>query len=113
MGPHTDDFDGALRHVDLIHQPMLDVDAPRICTFKIADELLERGRILEGILRQHAQQTLRLWLEVLGCDFLRVLLGLFRESDLPTHQPGFVEVLLSGTASPFRTDSRIPGIETK
>ncbi len=81
----------------LIHQPVLDIAAPQIRPLQIADQFLNRWRILERVLWEDVQQPLRL---LCGDDGL-------------AHKPDFAEVFPNGTASPLRMDSRILGIETR
>ena len=113
MRPHAKDFDGAFRTIDLIDETMLNVDAARISAGQIADEFFVRRRILKWIFGEEIEQPLRLRFEICGRDFSRILLRLFCEDDRPVHQPGFVEVLSSGTLMPLRMDSRISGMETR
>lgn len=60
MSPHPDDLDRAFRIVDLTDQAMLDVDAARIRSSQIADKLLLGRRVLEWVLRNDVEKTLRL-----------------------------------------------------
>ncbi len=39
---------------------MLNVDSARACTSKVTNEFLAGRRVLEGIIRQNAHQTLRI-----------------------------------------------------
>ncbi len=49
MSPHAKHFDDPLSFENLIHQPVLDVDAARISTAQIAEGFLERRWFAEGI----------------------------------------------------------------
>lgn len=49
MRPHPNDFHNAPMFEDLIDETMLDVDAARIHSGQITDELLIPWRSLEGI----------------------------------------------------------------
>lgn len=111
--PHADDFHRPLRRIDLINQPVLDIDAARKCPGQIAHEFFVWRRILKRILREDVEKPLRLRPEIGRRDFPRVLLRLLREDDRPVHQPGLLDALLSGSAIPLRMESRIPGIETR
>ena len=113
VSPHTKDFDGAFGRIDLIDETVLDVDAARISAGQISHQFFIGRRVLKGIPGDEIEQTLDLGSEIRGCDFPGILLGLLGVNDRPTHQPGFVEVLLSGTAMPLRMDSRMLGIETR
>ena len=113
MRPHPENLDGPFGIIDLIHQTVLDVDTAGVGTGQIPDELLAGWWGLERILGDDVEQTLGLGFEIRGCNLFRILLGLLGINDGPTHQPGLVEVLPSGTAIPLRMESRIPGIETR
>jgi hypothetical protein len=71
--------------INLIHQAVLDVDAAGVGSGQISDELFVWRGILERVLRDDFEKTLRLWLEDLS----------------------------SGSAMPLRMESRIPGIEMR
>lgn len=64
VSPHTDDFDGALGVIDLIHQAMLDVDAAGIGSRQISDQFLVWRPILKRVLRDDVEKALRLRREV-------------------------------------------------
>lgn len=64
---------------------MLDVDAPGVRLGQLADELFEGWGVLGRIGRQHGQHLLRLRLQPSGGQFLRVLLRVLGEDDLPAH----------------------------
>ena len=66
MRPHAQNANGALLLENLVDKAMLNVDAPRIRTVKIADRLLVKRRILERSHRQDFKQRLRLGLQP-GC----------------------------------------------
>ena len=83
------------------------------CPGQIAHEFFVRWRILKWILREDVEQPLRLRPEIRGRDLPRILLRLLREDNGPTHQPGLLEALLSGSAIPLRIETRIPGIEMR
>lgn len=93
---------------------MLNVDSTRERAFKVANELFEGRWRLPGIPPEQLQQLLRLLAKSAARDLPRVLLSLPCEYDPPgsrgLYQPGFSEVLLIGVRSPFRIDSRMPGI---
>jgi hypothetical protein len=113
MSPHSNDFDRPLRLVDLIYQPVLNVDASRVGTRQISNEFFVGRRSLERSLCEKIEKTFCLWPEIGRRKFPRIYLRLFRKGDRPTHQPGWVEVFSSGSAMPLRMESRMPGIETK
>ena len=99
--------------MDLIHKTVLNVDAAGISARQVANEFFVVGRILERIPGDDVEKTLGLGFEIRGRNLLGVLLGLLGVNDGPTHQPGLVEVLPSGSAMPLRMESRIPGIEMR
>ena len=99
--------------INLIHQPMLNVDAAGISARQVSNEFFVGRWALERILGDDVEKTLRFGFEIRGRNLPGVLLGLPGVNDGPTHQPGLVEVLVSGSAMPFRMDSRIPGIEMR
>ena len=117
MGPHPDHFDDALRVQDLVHQPMLNVDPARTGAREIANEFLETRRRLSRILPQNLEKLLGLLLEPAAREFAGVSLRLTRKDQAPgtraALQPGFAKVLERGVASPWRIDSRMPGIESR
>jgi hypothetical protein len=49
MGPHAKDLDNTLIFQNLIDKSVLDIDAARIGPFQVAQKLLKRRRLLEGI----------------------------------------------------------------
>jgi len=113
MSPHSQNLDGALGGIDLIDETVLEVDAARICARQVSHQFFIRRRILKWIFGEQVKQTLGLGFEIRGRDLPGVLLGLPRINDRPTHQPGLVDVLLSGSAIPLRIDARMPGIESR
>lgn len=60
MGPHPQNLDCAFLFEDLVDESMLNVDASRISTRQISDELFERTWSLEGIPRQNFKKRLSL-----------------------------------------------------
>jgi len=113
VSPHPQYFHCSLGLENLVDEPMLDVDASRIVAGKISDELFARGRILEGIDAKDRQQIIDTSPKSRGLDILRVLVGIPRENDLPVHQGGLLEHLLTGVFMPLRRDSRIPGTDRR
>jgi hypothetical protein len=65
------------------------------------------------MLPQDLKQTFGVEPKVAGRQFLGVLLGLPGVEKPPAHQLSSVVDLLSGSFSPLRIDSRIPGIERR
>lgn len=113
MGPKAQNFHHLDLREDLIDQPVLDIDSPRICTRQIPDEFLERRRVLKGIFSEDFQENLRFRPKPGGGQLLRVLLRLFREDELPAYQASFFDSLPTGVFIPSRIDSRIPGIDRR
>ena len=99
--------------INLIDETVLDVDAARIGARQVSHQFFIGRWILKWISGEKVEQTLGVGFEIRGRDLPGVLLGLPRINDRPTHQPGLVEVLPSGSAMPLRIDSRIPGIERR
>jgi hypothetical protein len=50
VGPHPDNLDRVLGVINLIHQPVLDVDAAGIGSGQISNELFVGRGILKGVL---------------------------------------------------------------
>ena len=113
MSPHPKDFDGVFAGIDLINETVLNVDAARISARQVAHQFFVGRRVLKWIFGDKIEKTMGLGFEIRGRDFPGILLGLFGVNNRPTHQPGLVEVLPSGTAMPLRMDSRMPGMETR
>ncbi len=117
MRPHSEDLHRSLLWQDLIHEPVLYVDASRVSPGEIANELFEPRRLLQGIPTKDSQQFFGLCPQTAGREFPGVFLRLPGEDDLPgprlVYQPGRLDVLGSGVRIPFRIDSRIPGIERR
>src|SRR5437870_4357073 len=98
MRPHPYNLDGTLSTIDLIHQTMLKVDPARIGAGKISNQLFVRRRTLKRIFTDEVKKALDLRSEIGRGDFPGILLRLPGINDRPTHQPGFFEALLSGSA---------------
>lgn len=115
--PHADDLHRTFRIEDLVDESMLDVDAAGICTCEVADQFLEGGRALPRIPAQDVEQLFGFIPQTAPGDLPGVFLSLFCEADPPRrsgrYHPGFSEVFESGVRSPFRIDSRMPGIERR
>jgi hypothetical protein len=97
----------------LIHEPVMNIDPPRIGAVKITDKLLEGRRILKRIIGEDLEKLLRLRLQARGCKLLGILEGLLAVDDAPLHQSSFLALLASGSAMPCLMDSRIPGTESR
>lgn len=113
MRPHAKHANNTLLRKDFIHETMLDVDAPRIGTGQIADQLFVRRRSLKRIGGEHSEQFQRFWLQAGGSQLLRVLLRMLREDDLPTHHLSALALLPKGSAMPALIDSRMPGTASR
>ena len=92
---------------------MLDIYASRTITGKIPDEFFVRGRVLEWIDAQDIEQRIYTSPKSGGLNLLCVLVGIPRENELPVHQGGLLEHLLTGVFMPLRRDSRIPGMDRR
>jgi hypothetical protein len=113
MRPHSDHFDSPLILENLVDETVLNVDSARICTVQITDKFFKRRRIPKRIAFQNLEQLLDLGTQIGRRDFLGVLLRLSRKKELPRHQFGVLEDLLSGSFSPLRIESRMPGMDTR
>jgi hypothetical protein len=117
VGPHPEDLYRTVRVQNLIDQAMLDVDPARVSSFEVTDQFLEGWRALSRIAAEDLQEFLRFFAKSASREFPSVFLGLPRKDQPPTgcglYQPGFSDVLLIGVRSPFRIDSRMPGIESR
>jgi len=51
--PHSQNTNGFLYGKNFVHDTVLNIDAARICTGKIANQLLEGRRILKWIVSKH------------------------------------------------------------
>jgi hypothetical protein len=89
MGPHAKHFDSTFVFDDLIHETVLNIDAPRVGAAQISEEFLKRRRSPKGILGKHAEKLLRLRPETSRSKTAGVLLSPSCEDELPRrHQPG-------------------------
>jgi hypothetical protein len=117
VSPHPDDFYGVRVIQDLVHEPMLDVDAAGAGTGEVSNQLLERRRALPGVRSEESNQLFCLIAEAGARDLSSVLLCLAREDHAPVadglYQPGLSEVLERGVFRPLRIDSLIPGTERR
>ena len=84
--PHTEDFYRFFLLVYLINKPVLDIDPTRVCTRKIAHQLLIRGRVLKRVFGDYFQKRLRLLLEIWRSEFPGVFLCLPGKVDSPHYQ---------------------------
>jgi len=113
--PHAQNLYRPVSNVDFVYETMLAIDPARIKAGKIADELLERRWVPVGIVSQNGEQLFYLLLQSRRSDFFRIFLRCLRKDDAPrlTYQSTASEHESSGSAAASRTDSRIPGIESK
>lgn len=92
---------------------MLDVDAARVGSRKVSDQLLKGRWVLQWIGCKNRQQFLRLGLEAAGCDLLGIFECLFGKNDIPTHHFSAFALSANGSAIPALMDSRMPGTASK
>ena len=111
MRPHPQNLDDRIFFKDLVDQSVLNVDASRISTFEIAQQLLVARRCLVWIVSKDFKQPFGLWSKPRGSKLLRVLASLSGVDELVAHQPGSSEHLSTGVAIPFWMLSRIPGTD--
>ncbi len=110
VSPHAKNLDGFGVIQDLVDEPVLDVDTARACAGKIAQEFLVAGRCLVWIASKDVEELLGLRLEPRASQLLRVSPGLCGIDERPVHQSSSVAHLPTGVFSPFRIESRIPGM---
>jgi len=113
VGPHANHFYDPLFLQHLINQAVLNIDSPGIRACQISDELLERGWVLEGLLRKDVKKFFSPWSQAGGGKPLCILLRLPRVDELPAYQDSFLDVFFSGVFRPARIDSRMPGTESR
>lgn len=97
----------------LVHEAVLDVDAPRVEAREVADERLVGGRGAEGVAPDHLDELLRLSVEARSLEAARVLRRLLREPDEVHgyHASSSSEThSSSGSFIPARRDSAMPGM---
>ena len=58
VSPHPEHLHSALFLQDLVHEPMLDVDASRVGAGEVTDQLFKRRQRLEGIFGEDVEQPL-------------------------------------------------------
>ncbi len=93
---------------------MLDIDPTGVCAFQIPQKFLEGRRFLEGISGEQLEKLLSFRSETCGCKPAGILLRLPGKDYLPgLHQPGSFSHCSRGVASPSRTDSRMPGTDSR
>jgi len=113
MRPEPDDLDGLNVSQHLIHNPMLDIDAPGIRAGQIADEFLIGRRILKRVFLKYRENPFCLWFQTRSPEFLCVLLGLLGENKRPVHHFNSLSHLLAGVLIPDWMDFLIPGIDVR
>lgn len=113
MRPHAQHFDDTLLSENLIYQPVLDVDAARICPVQIAEEFFKRRWIAERIVLEHREQFLHFFCQRGSLQFLCIFLRLLHVHKLVFHKSMRFEPREAGVRMPLRMDSRIPGIDRR
>lgn len=98
---------------NLVHQAVLDVDAPRTCSLQIAHQPFKTGWGLKGILSEDFQQLFNPAPQPHGPDLPGIPLSLSSEDNCPTHHFSSVAQSDTGVAMPSRIDSRIPGTDSR
>jgi len=112
--PHPQHLDDAFFFEHLIYEPMLDIDPAGVGAFQITKKLLEGRWLLEGISGKQREKLFGLRAETRGCKPASILLRLPGKDNLPRlHQPGSFSHSSTGVASPSRTDSRMPGTDSR
>jgi hypothetical protein len=74
--PHANDFDRVLFIERLIDEPVLNVDAARICSGKNRRRISRKAEDSDGILAENLEQLLRFVSKTAAGDFAGVLLSL-------------------------------------
>src|SRR5437879_6076376 len=107
VGPHPDHFHNLLAAKYLIDKTVMKVDPPRERARKVANELLEGRRRLEGFAAQNVDQSFSLRFESRPSQLLCVFCSLRRVNDSPdAHQSSDSRHALTGVARPLRIDAR-------
>ena len=109
--PHSQNLDDLIIFKDLVDQLVLNVDASRISTCEIAQQLLVTRRCLVWIVSKNFKQPLSLRSKSRSCKFLCVPASLSGVYERVAHQPGSLEHFSTGVAIPFWILSRIPGTD--
>ena len=84
--PHAQHMDKSFVSIDLIHESMLNIDAPRVEAGEVPDQLLEAWRRGEGIGLKQLEQPLGLRSETGPSQSLGVFGGPFAQNNSPCHQ---------------------------
>lgn len=113
MRPHPDDFDDAFFFVNLVDEPVLDVDAPGICAGEVSDEFFIRRRVMERVFFKDFEEGFGLRLEPCGGELEGVLSGVSRENQPPLYHFSVLEHFSGGVLRPFLMDSRMPGTDSR
>ena len=113
MRPYADDLDRPDSLQDLIDQPVLDIDAPRIRSLQIADQFFKRWRSLKAVCAHYLEKGFGFGPESRGGEFLGVLLGLPGIDELPRHQCNTRAHFFGEVLSPFRMEPRMPGMDNR
>jgi len=66
VSPQPKNLHDAFLLKNLIDEAMLYVDAPRVGTFQVADELLERRGVSKRVLGEQGEEFLCSWLQARG-----------------------------------------------
>ena len=114
MRPHAQHAHGSGLLVDLVYQPMLDVDAPGIQPFEVPGELLIGRRRLKGVVFQQFGEGLCLSGKAGAPEQFQILDGLSVEQHLPLYSHCISSMgvkSLSGAALASWMLSTRPGME--
>lgn len=117
MRPQTQNFDGLLFFIDLIYQPMLNIDSAAICAVQITDQLFMRRRHLTGVVPDDLDQRFRLIRQMRTFQFWHILRRCFGIDDFIHISYQSISSSLrqssSGSFMPFISFSRIPEADTR
>ncbi len=113
MGPDADDFNDSFLIVDLIDEPMLNVDSARIRAGQVAHKFFVWRGILVRIIGQDRKECLCFRLQSGAIELFGVFSRLSGVNEFPAHQSSSAEQSDRSAASPSLIDSRMPGMESK
>ena len=85
MRPHADNLHGLFFLQNFVHQTMLNIQPPRICTLQTASQILIRRWFLKWILPQNLDKRLRFFRQMHCLEFRHIRRRGFRIDDSPAH----------------------------
>lgn len=82
MRPHAQDSNGMLFCEDLVHEPVMDIDAARVASAQIAAQLLVWRRFFQRVDAHHVQQVADLRSKTRCLYISQLLMRSLRKQDL-------------------------------